>query len=247
LPRSLFHNDFEKLIDELEELDFILRAFSELATGSVETIEVHQISTSDPQFFFGLSPVTIAAIGTAITWALNTWKQVEDVRKVRAETRKLSAFSEKEVDDIFDRKIKSIMGTSIDAETKRLLADTGTRGGRVYEQGEHLKRALESILARVERGMTVEIRALPPPKGPEGNAAERLLLRRSRLWLRRCFFQNRTQIQFCPSLRLIGRSGTRQQNRSTKAVLAAEISRARNWRLSPSSRSGPGHRFVGSR
>lgn len=172
LPRSLFHNDFEKLIDELEELDFILRAFSELATGSVETIEVHQISTSDPQFFFGLSPVTIAAIGTAITWALNTWKQVEDVRKVRAETRKLSAFSEKEVDDIFDRKIKSIMGTSIDAETKRLLADTGTRGGRVYEQGEHLKRALESILARVERGMTVEIRALPPPKGPEGNAAE---------------------------------------------------------------------------
>jgi hypothetical protein len=40
-----------------------------------------------------------------------------------------------------------------------------SQGGRVYEQGEHLKRALESILARVERGMTVEIRALPPPKG----------------------------------------------------------------------------------
>jgi hypothetical protein len=165
LPRSLFNNDFEKLIDELEELDFILRAFSELAIGSAETIEVHQISTSDPQFFFGLSAVTIAAIGTAVTWALNTWKQVEDVRRVRAETRKLSAFSEKEVDDIFDKKIKSIIGTAIEAQTKILLSDTSTRGGRVYEQGEHLKRALESILARVERGMTVEIRALPPPKG----------------------------------------------------------------------------------
>jgi hypothetical protein len=88
LPRSLFNNDFESLIDELEELDFILRAFSELALGTVEKIEVHQISTSDPQFFFGMSAVTIAAIGTAITWALSTWKQVEDVRRVRAETRK---------------------------------------------------------------------------------------------------------------------------------------------------------------
>jgi hypothetical protein len=40
LPRSLFNNDFEKLISELEELDFILRAFSELALGIVETIQV---------------------------------------------------------------------------------------------------------------------------------------------------------------------------------------------------------------
>jgi hypothetical protein len=35
-----------------------------------------------------------------VTWALNTWKQVEDIRKVRAETRKLPAFSEKEVEEI---------------------------------------------------------------------------------------------------------------------------------------------------
>jgi hypothetical protein len=164
LPRSLFNNDFEELIYELKALDFILRAFSELATGTVEKIQVHQISTSDPQFFFGMNPVTIASIGGAITWALNTWKQVADVRRVRAETRKLSAFTEKEVEEIFDKKIKSTITAAIEAQTKALLADTNTEGGRVFEHGEHIKLALDSILARVERGMTVEIRVLPPPQ-----------------------------------------------------------------------------------
>ena len=145
-----------------------MRAFSELTTGSVEKIEVHQISTSDPQIFLGLSAVTVATIGGAITWALNTWKQVEDVRRVRAETHKLSAFSEKEVEDIFDKKIKSTIAAAIEAQTKILLGAAKTDPGRGFEQSEHIKLALGSILARIERGMTIEIRALPPPKdGPE--------------------------------------------------------------------------------
>lgn len=162
LPRSLFKNDFDLLIKELREIDFILRAFSEFATGTVPSIQVHQISTSDPQFFLGMDALTIAAIGGAVTWALNTWKQVEDVRKVRAETRKLSAFSEKEVEEIFDKKIKSTINDAIDSQTKTFLSQLSTQSGRAHEQGEHIKIALESILARIERGMTVEIRAVPP-------------------------------------------------------------------------------------
>jgi hypothetical protein len=52
LPRALFNNELGSLIRELAEIKFILRAFSEVATGSIESIEVRQISTSDPQFFF---------------------------------------------------------------------------------------------------------------------------------------------------------------------------------------------------
>ncbi len=80
LPRRLFNNEFDNLIDELKELDFILRAFSELAVGTAEIITVSQISTSDPLFSLGMNPKTIAAIAAAITWALNTWKQVEEIR-----------------------------------------------------------------------------------------------------------------------------------------------------------------------
>jgi hypothetical protein len=51
IPRSLFDNDLELLIKELSEIRFVVRAFSEVALGSAEKIEVRQISTTDPNFF----------------------------------------------------------------------------------------------------------------------------------------------------------------------------------------------------
>lgn len=53
LPRPLFDNQLGPLIDELRAVKRIIRAFSELATGSAEPIEVREISSSDPFFFFG--------------------------------------------------------------------------------------------------------------------------------------------------------------------------------------------------
>lgn len=91
LPRELFQNHLEELIGELRVLNRVIRAFSEVATGAAEPIEVHQISTSDPVFFFGLSATTIAIFGKAVKWALDTWKQVEDIRKVRAEAQRTGA------------------------------------------------------------------------------------------------------------------------------------------------------------
>lgn len=52
LPRELFHNRLDELVKELNVLNFIFRAFSEIATGSAQPIEIRQISTTDPQFFF---------------------------------------------------------------------------------------------------------------------------------------------------------------------------------------------------
>lgn len=164
LPRDLFNNELESLIKELGEIRFIFRAFSELATGSAERIEVRQISTSDPQFFFHLNPMTIALLGGAVTWVLNTWKQVEDIRKVRAEARKRGAFSEREVEDIFDKKIRSTIESAVEAKTEDLVAQIVDKSERAREQRQHLKISLESLLARIERGMTVEIRCLAPPK-----------------------------------------------------------------------------------
>jgi hypothetical protein len=44
--------------------------------------------------------------------------------------------------------------------------------GNVSEQRQHLKAALESVLARIERGMTVEIRFLPPAATTEAVGME---------------------------------------------------------------------------
>jgi hypothetical protein len=90
----------------LDVVKNIIRAFSEAATGSVEPIEVRQISTSDPLFFFGMAPKTIAMIGAAVTWALSTWKQAEEIRNIRAETEKIPAFKDDPIEKLFAYKIK---------------------------------------------------------------------------------------------------------------------------------------------
>ena len=167
LPRDLFDNELSGLVKELHTLNRIIRAFSEIAVGKAEPVEVHQISTSDPVFFFGLDPATIALLGGAITWAIATWKNVEEIRKIRADTQKIKSFTPEEVEDIFGKKIQKEIAIAIDQKVDELIPATDGAGRR-HEQRNDMKWALESILGRVERGMTVEIRFLPPPASKEG-------------------------------------------------------------------------------
>ena len=161
IPRLIFHNNLDGLVDELRAIRRIIRAFSELASGSPEEIHVRQISTSDPIFYFGLGALTISQIGGAVTWALERWKQVEDIRKVRSETKKLKAFSSEEISEIFDKKIKEVIDAAVSEKTSQLVAPEGATG-RKAEQRTDIAWALEALFARVERGMTVEIRFLAP-------------------------------------------------------------------------------------
>lgn len=171
LPRALFDNRLDELIDELRDIQRIIRAFSEATVGSAEEVHLSDISTSDPLFGFLLSPETIASLGKAITWALDTWERVFKIRKAREEVRKSAVFTEDELDEMFSKKIKAHLESAV-AEKVDALAKDDPAPGRVKEQRIDLKWALESILAHVERGMTVELRFLPPavPRPPEGEA-----------------------------------------------------------------------------
>lgn len=51
---------------------------------------------------------------------------------------------------------------AVERKADDLVAQIVDKSERAREQRQHLKMSLESILARTERGMTVEIRFLPP-------------------------------------------------------------------------------------
>jgi hypothetical protein len=105
-----------------------------------------------------------------VKWALDTWKQVEEIRKLRAEAQRIGAFSEKEIKDTFDGKIEESVKAAIDKQVNELLPPSEKDTPRHHELRNDLGWALDSILTRVERGMTVEIRFLPPPPPPGGGA-----------------------------------------------------------------------------
>lgn len=164
LPRLLFNNHLDELTKELGVINRIIRIFSEIATGGSEPVIVRQISTSDPLFFFCLQAGTVLAIGRAFNWALDVWKKIEEIRKVRAEIEKLQISNANEVTTALDKNIDSEIKESRDAEVNSRIMDLDKAVGRKQEQRAGLEWALDSILARVERGMRVEIKFLPPEK-----------------------------------------------------------------------------------
>jgi len=160
IPRSMFSNQLDLMTKELNKINRILRAFSELETGSIEPVKIKTISTSDPLFFFGISTPVIIAVGEAVKWGLNLWKEVEEIRLARAQTQKIKSIPEEETQTFFDRRITESIETAISRKLDELLS-TKQRGGREHEQRQDLNFALDYIMAAIERGLTVEIRYLP--------------------------------------------------------------------------------------
>jgi hypothetical protein len=168
IPRDLFQNQLQGWIDELKVIRRVLRAFSELATGAPEDLELGEISTTDPLIFILATAPTVAAIGKAVSWSLDQWKKVEEIRKVRAETSKINDSSGGALDTVlagFDAKIKEIIDDSIKSHAKELVSPEEVPG-RQHEQVTDIEYALRALVARIERGMTVELRFLPSPAAP---------------------------------------------------------------------------------
>ena len=170
LPRELFANNLTKLISELGFLRKLVRLVAEAEGESPEDIQVGSISTTDPVFWLVVAYGTAVSMGKLSSWALDTWKKVEDIRHVRAQTAQLSTFSETEVEKIFGSKIESQIKSAVDEKVKALASAMADKG-RKNEIENGLRPILKQFLARVERGLTVDIRYLPAPT-PAGEEVE---------------------------------------------------------------------------
>ena len=165
IPRAIFDNELGGFSRELHELHLIIRAFSEAAGNPGERVELRQISTTDPLLFFWLHRHTIRLIGEGIKWCLELWKTSAELRHARSMTANLSAVpAAKSLVEQFDAIIKETVGTRVREEAERISRQSGAEIHRQNEMSNHLAHALEGMFARVERGMTVEIRFLPPPQ-----------------------------------------------------------------------------------
>jgi hypothetical protein len=163
IPREVFRNELKGWTAELNELHNIIRPFSELATGGAEPIQIGEISTTDPIIFLLLKSVTVAMIAKAVSWSLDQWKKIEEIRKIRAETARVSESSSGAFDDMvaqYDEKIKTVLLKAVEDHANTLVpANEGA--GRHHELKTDLSRALQSLVGRIERGMTIELKFLP--------------------------------------------------------------------------------------
>jgi len=161
IPREIFHNNLDGLILELNAICKIIRAFSEVTTGNIEEIKVGQISTTDPLIFLAQSAPIAFALAKTVEWILAQWKEIEEIRHLRAQTAQIKQFTKKEVETLFDTKIKEIVDNGIKEKVAEILKSSPLDKGRKNELEKSLKDAIKSLFARIERGMTIELRMLP--------------------------------------------------------------------------------------
>lgn len=159
VPRAVFDNKLKGLSKELDWINRLLSSVTEASTGRHEDFQVSRLSTSDPTVFIVTSCAVALTFGRLVTWALATWKSVEEIRHLRAETAKLEAFTPEEVETIFGDKIKAQVNKKIKGQAEELTANVADVG-RKNELQTGLTMLLEQFLQRVERGMTVEIKLI---------------------------------------------------------------------------------------
>lgn len=157
IPRHIFDNQFDRLIGELKFLRRFLADISEIGDKSIADIQLASLSTTDPIIAVGVGIYLAREVGKLITWALDRWKTVEEIRQLRDQSSKVPSFTEQEIEAFFGDKIKREIQTSVDAKVEELAASVADPGRR-NELSNALNRHLNELLGRIERGMTVEVR-----------------------------------------------------------------------------------------
>lgn len=169
IPRELFNNNLEGLIKELREIRLMIQYFSEATVGEYHPATVGSISTTDPLIFLTMSAPIAKYFAGAVTWGLGVWYSVEKIRNIRAQTAQLQSFTPEEVEEIFDSKIKKEIEVAVENKVTEILNEGAAPKARHGELKSQLTWVLNSLLAKMERGLTIELRLSPPPvEGADG-------------------------------------------------------------------------------
>ncbi len=166
IPRELFRNSLNGLTKELEWINKFLRCISEVEDGSVADVEIGEISTTDPTIFLVTVATVVLAVGRITKWSIGIWKDIEEIRHIRAQTAKLKSFDEDEIETIFGGKIRKEIEAQVTLKSIE-MASKVKESGRRNELEIALGKYLEQFLQRIERGMTVEVRLLSHADDPE--------------------------------------------------------------------------------
>lgn len=156
VPREIFSNSFEGFIKELNTLKFILSTISQISTGELLSAEIGQLSTSSPLIYLGVDFRLAAAFAACVTWSLDTWQRVQEIRDYRDLAPRIEALEEMTSD--FDKIIEEQVDASIDEMIEKLKE----KKSLTEEQESHARKSLRLLLERVERGMTVDFKMIAP-------------------------------------------------------------------------------------
>lgn len=172
IPRVEVDDKLNEFREELDNLEFILNTFSEVATGHQEDLKIRTVSSSALMVFLAASPGFAAMMAKVIDFIVSQYKKILEIKKLQAEIERL------ELPDEISEKTKEHANTRMEAEIEKFTVEimkeyTIKDDGRKNELRTAVKISLDMIANRIDRGFNFEVRIEPPKaiaKGePEGD------------------------------------------------------------------------------
>lgn len=174
IPREAVRNDLGEFAKELRQFRFILRTFIELSTGSVDELPIRTISSSALMFSIDMVPKAAAFLAVAIERLVAVYKQILEIRKIRADLTRIPVPPEnlKGLED----HAKNLMKENIETITLKMVADSPVADpNRKNELANQLRISLTMIANRIDRNYNIEVRMAAPKKPGESPEADEAL------------------------------------------------------------------------
>lgn len=174
IPREAVHNDLGKFAEELKEFEFILRTVIELSTGNVDVLPIRTISSSALMFSIALVPKAAAFLAVAVERIVAVYKQILEIRRIRADLAKIPVPQEKLTG--LEEHAKELMKQNIETIAIEMVSDSPVVDpDRKNELTNQWRISLTMIANRIDRNYNIEVRMASPKNAGESPETDEAL------------------------------------------------------------------------
>ena len=166
IPRDLFENHLDEFAKELRFIDRLIRDLSEALTGQPQAVELKELSSSIPTIAVVAGLIVIDRLATIVNKFLDAWKKLEEIRDIRARLKKAGLTGTRTEDEL-DEKVTTIVEEVVEESTSLVLIDYKGEPTRKNELETAIKQDTKRLFGQIERGLTIEFRAVPNPSAGE--------------------------------------------------------------------------------
>ncbi len=172
IPRAYVKDNLKAFGAELIEIEKSLLVFSELATGKREPLEIRQISSSELSVFLDYIPEIGACIAIAVERIVALYKQLLEIKKLKKDLVAQEVPEDKLTG--IEEYAASIVSPKLDELANDLMEKYGDHldPARKNEVSIEVRRSLNKIANRIDRGFNIELRVSEQAQDEEEEVTE---------------------------------------------------------------------------
>jgi hypothetical protein len=160
VPRESIDSKLNRFTRELQDTAKIIGVFEELTTGQRRDASIRALSSTDLTVLLDIWPVSGVALATAVERIAAFYKQVLEIKKLKAEVTRL-ALPEKMTQQL-DQQANDKMEANLRSLRDEMIAMYEGQKARKHELETELLIALHRIANKLDEGIHFEFRAGEP-------------------------------------------------------------------------------------